>query len=363
MLKQYSLFQLIEESFSLIIEKSIKDFIKLEPQKICIITHDIFGKYQEVLNCTLHKYFWKKIVRLLVQQYFVRLFANKNANLGKIDDLRNKLRNDISTFIGFFSEKITKEKCKKILKNLELILEFLEISVHMISLSCQALKDFNGDSFNITNAKSLISLRTDLSEEEKNAALEICREVFQKWQLSHYKPNNIGNQISSNSLNFNENLRKKKASILDVWSHQANIEKEINDNAHLNHNVEEKKDKTKDKDDLLSLLVNEQNLKKIITRNQHKRLSVQHCLEYGIELSESYQKVDNYDNEINSIINEKDNHLQYSNAISSSNKKLDSSNPGINVISESHNKPKIHNIYHASSIIIEGELSKRTYGM
>ncbi len=132
---------------------------------------------------------WKEIAKTTIENYLVSLFVSqedeefrKDNKKFKINDLRKKIKNDKILMKNSYDEKIGEENINKIITNLDCLLEFLESSSDMISLSCKSLIECTGRSFNFEYAEILINLRNDFDNEEKKSALELCKEVIDNYK-------------------------------------------------------------------------------------------------------------------------------------------------------------------------------------
>lgn len=183
----FAIFRFVVDLYNLILEKFESTFLKLDTNSILEISNEIFSRFGNYMDEKIKTRVWKEIAKSTIENYLVSLFISQEDEedtSGKLDikNLRKKIKADKILMKNSFDEKIGEENTEEILKNLTCLLEFLESSADMISLSCHSLIESTGKSFNIDIAEILINLRNDFDAEEKKSALESCKEVIDNFK-------------------------------------------------------------------------------------------------------------------------------------------------------------------------------------
>lgn len=178
-------------------------FLTLDISNILEITFQTYGSFMSFMHISIQKKCWNEILKATLFLYIKSLLTTAHKKVKKIDDLTSKLRNDreilLQNYIKLIGENLTNET----LRILDDFLDFLDVSPMMISVSCTKLREFNGPSFTLNTAKALINLRCDLSKEEKNEAIDSCKDVFINFSKN---PESLHNLKSSG---FFENLEQE----------------------------------------------------------------------------------------------------------------------------------------------------------
>jgi hypothetical protein len=149
------------------------------------------------MHISVQKKCWNEVLKSTLYQYIKSLLTTASKKVKKVEELTSKLRYDKETLIGAYQKLLGEYLTRETLKILDDFLEFLDVSPMMISVSCTKLREFNGPSFSVATAKALINLRCDLSKDEKNEAINSCKEVLESFSK------NEGNNKASG---FFENL-------------------------------------------------------------------------------------------------------------------------------------------------------------
>lgn len=244
----FCIFRFVVDLFNVILERFEHQFLELDTGNIIVLCNEIYSEFEIHVNPKIKQKVWKEVLNNIVSNYLICLFISENALIKNIEDLKMKIKKDNQAINKFFYNKIGAEAASEVLKNLDYFLEFLESSLDMIALPCKSLRDFNGESFTIDNAKALINLRCDFTPQEKETALEICNEV-----LNNYK----------------DEKDKKFNPLFDF------LKQKINNNS--------KRVSYSDS----SKIIEDDDLKLI---NTGKRISKRELLDFGIELSDSDQE-------------------------------------------------------------------------
>jgi hypothetical protein len=178
-------------------------FLTLDISNILEITFQTYGSFMSFMHISIQKKCWNEILKATLFLYIKSLLTTAHKKVKKIDDLTSKLRNDreilLQNYIKLIGENLTNET----LRILDDFLDFLDVSPMMISISCTKLREFNGPSFTLNTAKALINLRCDLNKEEKNEAIDSCKDVFINFSKN---PESLHNLKSSG---FFENLEQE----------------------------------------------------------------------------------------------------------------------------------------------------------
>lgn len=159
-----------------LIDEEFNDvFMNLNEDQILKKILEIFENYLHLFHKNIRKKFGYEIAKILVTEYINNLLiSKKKANVNFIIEKMKKDQTKINDVcFGIFGENLTREA----LKAIDNILEFLEVDTDFIGVSCSKLDKVKG--FNLTTAKMLIELRTDLSKDQKRDALKTCKEILQ----------------------------------------------------------------------------------------------------------------------------------------------------------------------------------------
>ena len=156
-------------------------FISLDMTKILISTNEIFGPYRQYMNSLVLKKSWNEILKLTLYHY-IHLLLTSNYSKTTVEQIKEKLKTDIGLISETYEGLVGKNLTIATIKILNDIHDFLDVSNYMISSSCLTLREYIGPTFDLSKAKALIKLRTDFNDEDKNDAIEQCREVLEKYQ-------------------------------------------------------------------------------------------------------------------------------------------------------------------------------------
>jgi len=111
-----------------------------------------------------------------------------------------KIREDYDLIQNRYREFMTKRLMKSGIEVLGDLISFFESSPPFIGVACEKLRKQHGPNFSITTVKALLNLRTDITKEEKSAAMEICKSVIESYKDGTYdsklKQKNGANAIS-----------------------------------------------------------------------------------------------------------------------------------------------------------------------
>ena len=152
-------------------------FISLNMTKILISTNEIFGPYRQYMNSLVLKKSWNEILKLTLYHY-IHLLLESNYNNATVEQIREKIKTDIALLSETYEGLVGKNLTISTIKILNDIHDFLDVSPYMISSACLTLRQYIGPTFNLSKAKALIKLRTDFTSDDKDDAIEQCKEVL-----------------------------------------------------------------------------------------------------------------------------------------------------------------------------------------
>lgn len=97
-----------------------------------------------------------------------------------------KIREDYDNICNRFREFMTSRTMKSGIEVLGDLLSFFESSPAFISVACEKLRKQHGPNFKLNTVKAILNLRTDISKDERAAALKICKEVLESYEDGTY---------------------------------------------------------------------------------------------------------------------------------------------------------------------------------
>ena len=167
------------------------NFLEMDIGNVMVKTRDIFCSYNEYMDKSIMKKVWEEILKMSVFFYVRCLLQTGSKGLKDVSELNNKIENDEGalreTYAGIVGNNLTEQNLK-ILKDLR---DFLTISSYMISSSCLTIREYIGPSFKLKTAKTLVSMRTDFTKQDREDAIDQCKEVLEKYEGSS-KPGSGG---------------------------------------------------------------------------------------------------------------------------------------------------------------------------
>ena len=169
--------------FRLELGKEFKNvnYIDLSMEKVLVKTSDIFGIYKPLMNILVIKKCWNEILKMTLYHYISCLLMTANKNQKNVEELRKKIKFDSGILTETYEPVVGHNLTISTLKIMDDIHDFLDISSYMISSSCLTLRQYIGSAFSISTAKALIKLRSDFSDEERNDAIEQCKEILENY--------------------------------------------------------------------------------------------------------------------------------------------------------------------------------------
>lgn len=143
----------------------------------------IFEEKVELMTKQTSREVWKaylhKTIVAMVQILFNSITKMKK---GKSEDAIVKIQKDYEKVKEMFSEYMSERMIRPALEVLGDIKNFFESSVDFLPISVGKMRKDHGPAFNITTVKALLSLRTDLSKDEKNQVLKDSTEVLNQYK-------------------------------------------------------------------------------------------------------------------------------------------------------------------------------------
>ena len=168
--------------FRLELGKEFKNnYIDLNMEKVLLKTNDIFGIFKPLMNVLVIKKCWNEILKMTLYHYISCLLMTANKKQKTVEELKQKIKFDSGILTETYEPVVGPNLTKSTLKIMDDIHDFLDISSYMISSSCLTLRQYIGNSFSISTAKALIKLRTDFTEEERDDAIEQCKEILENY--------------------------------------------------------------------------------------------------------------------------------------------------------------------------------------
>ena len=169
--------------FRLELGKEFKNtnYIDLSMEKVLLKTNDIFGIFKPLMNVLVIKKCWNEILKMTLYHYISCLLMTANQKQKTLEELKNKIKFDTGILNETYVPIVGPNLTKSTLKIMDDIHDFLDISSYMISSSCLTLRQYIGNSFSISTAKALIKLRTDFTNEERDDAIEQCKEILDNY--------------------------------------------------------------------------------------------------------------------------------------------------------------------------------------
>lgn len=158
------------------------NYLLLNLRKILLVTQDVYSELNPLMNGMIKKKCWEEVLKLTVFYYIKLLLTTAHKKVKKVEEITTKLEDDKGLLKETYSSIVGENLTNANLKILDDILDFLQISSYMIPSSCHTLREYLGPSFNMSTVKALVVLRCDFSKEEKKEALNLCKEVLEKYQ-------------------------------------------------------------------------------------------------------------------------------------------------------------------------------------
>ena len=117
----YSIFRLVHESSESLIETIDQDFFAIDLKKVLIESNKIFHEYEPRMFVQTKNKLWIEVLRTICFYYIRRIIHGKK-KLKNIEELLNKLKDDINFLQNAFLEKLGENTVKENILTLEKLL-------------------------------------------------------------------------------------------------------------------------------------------------------------------------------------------------------------------------------------------------
>ena len=94
------------------------------------------------------------------------------------EDAIAKIKEDYAKIALKFAKFMTRRSMKSGIEVLDDLVSFFESSPAFISVACEKMRRTHGPSFELGTVKAILSLRTDLSKEDREMALGVCKSII-----------------------------------------------------------------------------------------------------------------------------------------------------------------------------------------
>ena len=158
------------------------NFADLKVEHILVKTMDIFGTYKSMMNILVVKRCWNEILKLTIYHYICCLLTTANKKHKTVEELKEKVQYDTGLLIETYTPVVGPNLTNSTIKIMNDIVDFFDVRSYMISSSCLTFRQYIGKSFTISTMKYLIKLRTDFTSEERDEAIEQCKDLLSKYQ-------------------------------------------------------------------------------------------------------------------------------------------------------------------------------------
>lgn len=166
-------FELCSDDFKLLLKKN---YFEIDIEKFFEEVNLKLEAFIEYMHFSTQKKYWSEVIKSTVFSYTKCVFS-ANMSGKKTSDLINKLENDKDSFINCCTT-LGKNQLEEETRILTLIKEFLSSDIDVLSFTCSNIRANSGKTFTQATAVSLINLRSDLSKNDKNEAINTCKDVL-----------------------------------------------------------------------------------------------------------------------------------------------------------------------------------------
>jgi len=176
----------------------------------------IFEEKTDLMNKLTSREVWKSYLNRTIVG-IIQILFNSITRMKKkrSEDAIQKIQKDYEKVEEMFSEYMTKKILRPSLEVLGDIKNFFESSVDFLPISVGKMRKDHGPAFNLTTVKALLSLRTDLSKEEKNQVVKDSSEILDQYK-DEGRVSNTGvfNNVDTASAaeQFNDEMRDPEES-------------------------------------------------------------------------------------------------------------------------------------------------------
>ena len=158
------------------------NFVDLKVEKILVRTLEIFGKFKPMMSILVVKKCWNEILKLTIYHYICCLLTTANKKQKSVEELKEKVKYDTGLLSETYIPVVGPNLTNSTMKIMNDIIDFFDVRSYMVSSSCLTFRQYIGKSFTIATMKFLIKLRTDFTSEEKDEAIEQCKELLASYQ-------------------------------------------------------------------------------------------------------------------------------------------------------------------------------------
>jgi hypothetical protein len=229
-ISETSMSRLVFELCSPTFKKFIKlNYFEIDIEKMVEEINDNLEPFAEFMHFSTQKKYWTEVLKSTVFTFTNSIFS-LNMKGYTMDQLTEKLTNDRQTFIDSFN-MLGSNQLDEQTRILELISEFLNTSLEMLSFSCSNIKKQAGKNFNLKIAKSLIKLRNDWNSDDKEEAEVTCKEILENYEKTNkVKKAEFHNEFFAQ---LHDDLQKETG----LEEHAENVEKQNEDSLKSIDNV------------------------------------------------------------------------------------------------------------------------------
>ena len=203
-------------------------FVDLNMEKILVRTMEIFGTYKSMMSVLVVKKTWNEILKLTIYHYICCLLTTVNKKQKPVEELKEKVEYDTGLLKETYTPVVGPNLTNSTIKIMNDIVDFFDVRSYMISSSCLTFRQYIGKSFTIQTMKYLIKLRSDFSPQERDEAIEQCKDL-----LLNYQEQNDANtggyfQYMEKELKKQEREEKRQEKLLKLSQMTNNNKKAIN---------------------------------------------------------------------------------------------------------------------------------------
>ena len=188
-------------------------FLELDLETILNKVFQVFESKIEMMNKQTSREVWKSYLNRTVVSIIQVLFSSfSKIKKKKSEDAVEKIQKDYDKVEEMFSDFMSKRILRPGLEVLGDIKNFFESSVDFLSISVGKMRKDHGPAFNITTVKALLSLRSDMTKQEKNKCLALCKELLDDYKdEGTVKNTGIFNNVDTRSAaqEFNQEMKEK----------------------------------------------------------------------------------------------------------------------------------------------------------
>jgi hypothetical protein len=186
-------------------------YLDLEIEDTLNKSFQIFEEKINLMNKQTTREVWKSYLNKSISAYIQVLFNSfSKIKSQKSEHAINKIQEDYVKIQEIFSEYMSKRLLRAGLEVLGDIKNFFESSIDFLPISVGKMRKDHGPAFNMNTIKALLSLRSDLSKENKTQVLNDSKDV-----LDQYKDDNMSNRsgifsnvdTASAAKEFNEEMK------------------------------------------------------------------------------------------------------------------------------------------------------------